>query len=559
MAGELEHIRPTDPTYGNLAARTSGICWCDVNGVQHNITAVYWSPTNNVNDRKLIWQLNNDVPYDDTCTAIITLNQDKTAWIVTIEKDGEIVTSSLSQITTWIYNGTGERVRPYTVNTNTIDLSQKPRGDYRVDLAQITSKAGGYFPSSGSISVPEHIYIGNLLAGSQNVAIEYVPTEDITVNSIEIFTSQTTSATSGRIKILYENGLFVGAINGNNEDSPTERYNLTGRPRTVSNVGVTLYTGKKYYIVFQDVLDTTYYPTYFQNETGNYKVYANTTDASQITIYPDAASLKAVIGHDENLNNTLRDEILKLTANEKYLWGGYPQQESNPKTPAMVSNGIYNRETLTGSYAGKKTTLAGIVATPNGDYCLIDVDNTGFTNEAVYRKTTNIPSYTEFNFNDYSSLSASDQLAIFVHELNDKTLFVASTSSWQSWVNVQGLDKLKSGYTSDIEVNNNVPVLRTTLPTNPVEKCYYYINGNAWTDWHATGLYVYENNTYTYINDGDGFKAHLDISQITDYFTVINFSSIISFVTQTSYAYTFAHTTLSTDKKFYLKINGKEV
>lgn len=398
-----------------------------------------------------------------------------------------------------------------------------------------------------------------LVAGTQNVAIEYIPTQDITVNSIEIFTSQTDAATSGRIKILHESGLYVGAIDGNTTDATTELYNLTGVPRSVSNVGVTLYAGKKYYIVFQDVLNTTYYPTYFQNETGNYKVYANTTGASQITIYPDAASLSAVIGHNENISNTLRDEILKLNANEKFLWGGYQQQESNPTKPAMVANGVYNRETLTGSYAGKKTTLSGIASTPKGDYCLIDVDNIGFTNEAVYRKTDNIPSYTEFNFDDYSSLSTSEQLAIFIHELNGKTLFVASATSWQSWVNVQGLDALKSGYTSDIEVNNNVPVLRTTLPTNPVEKCYYYMNGNAWTDWHATGIYVYENNTYTYINDGDGFKTHLDISQITDYFTVINFSTIISFVTQPSYDYTFAHTTISTDKKFYLKINGKEV
>lgn len=509
----------------------------------------------------LIWEKEGYVPYDDTCTAIITLNQDKTAWIVTIEKDGEDVTSSLSQITTWIYDKDGERVNPQRVYTNIIDLSQKPRGEYRVDLAQITSKAGGYFPGTGSISVPEHIYIGNLLAGSQNVAIEYEPDEDITVNSIEIFTSQTDSATSGLIKILYENGLYVGAIDGNNEDSITERYHLTGRPRTVSNVGITLYAGKKYYIVFQDSNNSTYYPAYFQNETGNYKVYANTTSASQITIYPDAISLKATIGHDENLNNTHRDEILNLNANEKFLWGGYPQQEVNPKKPAMVSYGVYNRETLTGSYAGKKTTLAGIASTPNGDYCLIDVDNTGFTNEAVYRKTENLPSFTEFNFDNYSSLSASNKLALFVHELNGKTVFVASTTAWQSYVNVQGLDTLKSGYTSDIEVNNNIPVLRTALPANPVEKCFYYIDGNAWTLWHATGLYVYENNNYTHVSsDADGFKtSYLVISQITDYFTVINFSTIISFVIQPSYDYTFTHTTISPDKKFYLKINGKEV
>lgn len=559
MAGELTHIIPTHPSDPNYrASKTRGITWCDANGVAHTITAVYWSPTNNVNDRKLIWQLSNDVPYDNTCTATITLSQDKTAWIVTVTKDGEDVTSSLSQITTWIYDKDGTRVNPQRVYTNIIDLSNKPRGDYRVDLAQITSKAGGYFPSTGSISVPEHIYIGQIVAGSQNVAIEYVPTEDITVNSIEIFTSQTTSSTSGLIKILYENGLFVGAIDGNNEDAITERYHLTGRPRTVSNVGVSLYAGKKYYIVFQDSNNSTYYPTYFQNETGNYKVYANTTAASQITIYPDAISLKATIGHDENLNNSLRDAILNLNANEKFLWGGYPQQEINPKTPAMVTNGVYNRETLTGSYSGKKTTLAGIASTPKNDYCLIDVNDTGFTNESVYRKTTDIPSYTEFNFDSYTSLSQDEKQIMYIASLNNKTLFVTSTHSWVDYYDIRGLNKFKTGYTSDIEIVNNVPTARTTEPDNPTNKCFYYLN----TSTHSSGLYLYENSTYTafhWWDTGSVFSNYIEISQLISYFTVINFSTIISFVVQPSYDYTFAHTTLSTDKKFYLKINGKEV
>lgn len=56
MAGELEHIRPTDPSYGNLASRTRNINFVDANGVLRSITHVYWSPTNDPNDRKLIWQ-----------------------------------------------------------------------------------------------------------------------------------------------------------------------------------------------------------------------------------------------------------------------------------------------------------------------------------------------------------------------------------------------------------------------------------------------------------------------------------------------------------------------
>lgn len=56
MAGELEHIRPTDPSYGNPASRTRNINFVDANGVARSITHVYWSPTNNSNDVKLIWQ-----------------------------------------------------------------------------------------------------------------------------------------------------------------------------------------------------------------------------------------------------------------------------------------------------------------------------------------------------------------------------------------------------------------------------------------------------------------------------------------------------------------------
>lgn len=55
MAGELEHIRPTHPSQPYPAARTRNIIWCDAAGNAHSIKAVYWSPSNNANDLKLIW------------------------------------------------------------------------------------------------------------------------------------------------------------------------------------------------------------------------------------------------------------------------------------------------------------------------------------------------------------------------------------------------------------------------------------------------------------------------------------------------------------------------
>lgn len=68
MAGELEHIRPTDPSYGNLASRTRNINFVDANGVLRSITHVYWSPTNDPNDRKLIWQRDHSPTQEDFTT-----------------------------------------------------------------------------------------------------------------------------------------------------------------------------------------------------------------------------------------------------------------------------------------------------------------------------------------------------------------------------------------------------------------------------------------------------------------------------------------------------------
>ena len=447
----------------------------------------------------LVWEKSSDVPYDNTCTATITLSQDKTTWIVTITKDGEDVTGSLSQITTWIYDGKGERVRPFTVNTNTIDLSQKPRGDYRVDLAQITSKAGGYFPSTGVISVPEHIYIGNLVAGSQNVAIEYVPTEDITVNSIEIFTSQTTSATTGRIKILHESGLYVGAIDGNTQDASTERYNLTGRPRSVSNVGVTLYAGKKYYIVFQNSNNSTYYPTYFQNETGNYKVYANASEAGNINV-ADLSALGNFIGSIGSTAVTTeeKEQILNLNTGDSFIFTGYDTTSWNPP---LYRSHFYKRKLKTYSYSK-----------------IIDITS----GEPMFR------------------------LAKLFAGLNGSNISALQKGDIQDYFNHSGdLVKMKSGWTSYITSDSSGnPVSLSERPSSPSKGIYYIANevqvydGSSWSaPWHD-----YVGVPDNYIDYPDWWNADFEDMNV-NYTVDGNFNGI----------------TLSTDKKFYLKINGKEV
>ena len=474
------------------------------------VAAVYYG-------NQKIWPVNSYVPYDDTCTATITLSQDKTAWIVTITKNSEDVTSSLRQMITWIYNGKGERVNPQYAYSDTIDLSQFPRGDYRLDLSRITSKAGGYFPGSGSISAPDHIYIGQIVAGSQNVAIELDltnETSDLTVNSIEIFTSQTTSATSGRIKILHESGLYVGAIDGNTQDASTERYNLTGRPRSVSNVGVTLSAGKKYYIVFQNSTNETYYPTYFQNETGNYKVYANTSMATSINVGDLSVLGNFLGGLFPNRHPTKDDKVylLSLNTNDSFVYLGYDNSDWNP---ALVGNHFYRRKSKTYN----------------------NVTNVSITSGDDHYKAAklfgNIKKYTTILQNGHLTNGGDYDGSIA---------------------------EIATGYTSYIDVDvNNEPITLTSLPSNPQDSGLYYIEASVLPGGRRNFDYefvVYKNNSWDRV--GDYYMSHAQISSYINYpdwwnkdFEDMNLNYTVDG--------NFNAITLSTDKKFYLKINGKEV
>ena len=513
----------------------------------------------------LVWEKSSDVPYDDTCTATITLSQDKTSWIVTITKNGEDVTSSLSQITTWIYDGKGERVRPFTVNTNTIDLSQKPRGDYRVDLAQITSKAGGYFPGTGSISVPEHIYIGQLVAGSQNVAIEYVPTEDITVNSIEIFTSQTTSATTGRIKILHESGLYVGAIDGNTTDSSTEKYGLTGVPRSVSNVGVTLYAGEKYYLVFQDGNASLYYPAYFQNENGNY--IANFVDNAQAsTLYP-FQNITAIKDYLPSGGGAAQEadlqSILKLDTNELFLWNG--------------NNLVVNQTVIIhDDYLGKKLTAKVTdppITTSDADIWNYSAQQIfirhGYgsdVTERIWKKketTSNDGSFSTTTSN--GTISSGEILLALKNGTSSYSKILADTpihhggDPWWSYVGTNM--SLKSGY--KVGLTDLTPL--TTVPQNPEDKTFYYFaqsiaesTVSTWSDC----IVVYENNTWkalTPYQSTDNFKEYLNSQSLDSKIEQISLTTLVQEDQRVSCNSSIKSATISTDKKFYLKINGKEV
>lgn len=166
----------------------------------------------------LIWEKEGYVPYDATCSIIITGDNTTQKFSVQVMKNGEDVTSSLDHFNGWAYivNDVLPAYRlfvhniPYsTVITNPTEISitdlingcktvesitdsryDDTKGEYHIDANLITSKAGGSFPSSGSISC------------QNNIVVPYTLTEDTSTNDVWMVVSQNTSNTPIEIKTL---------------------------------------------------------------------------------------------------------------------------------------------------------------------------------------------------------------------------------------------------------------------------------------------------------------------------------------------------------------------
>ncbi len=166
----------------------------------------------------LIWEKEGYVPYDATCSIIITGDDTTQKFSVQVMKNGEDVTSSLDHFNGWAYivndvlpsyrlfvhnipystliaNGTEFSITELinackTTESITDSRYDDTKGEYHIDANQITSKAGGSFPESGTISC------------ENNIEVPYTLTEDTSTNDIWMVVSQNTSNTPVEIKTI---------------------------------------------------------------------------------------------------------------------------------------------------------------------------------------------------------------------------------------------------------------------------------------------------------------------------------------------------------------------
>lgn len=175
----------------------------------------------------LVWEKEGGyVPYDSTCSIIITGDDTTQKFTVQILKNGEDVTSSLDHFTglAYIVNDVlpsyclFEHIIPYDTViasgkefsiTELINACKADEGitdsryddtksEYHIDASQITSKAGGSFPDSGVISC------------QNNIVVPYTLTEDTSTHDIWMVVSQNTSDTPIEIKTIQVATTYTG-------------------------------------------------------------------------------------------------------------------------------------------------------------------------------------------------------------------------------------------------------------------------------------------------------------------------------------------------------------
>lgn len=396
-----------------------------------------------------------------------------------------------------------------------------------------------------------------LIAGTQSVAIQYIPTTNISVSDIGIFTTSNDS-TPAKIKIFHESGLCVAAIDGDTRTVNQELYSLTGTKRDGSIQSTLLYAGQKYFVVYY-VWGV--YPAYYQNgesqSIGN-KIYENNTAASQTTIYDiseNAQVLKPSMFRGV-LNNS--EGIFGLSENSWFVWMGSTQT-------GMTQGQIYRRTAV-----GSGWTFSGIVGDPTEHHTITSDDLTaiiakpphgdfiwyvdgvsGMNRGEIWGKPNNWVTPTLV---DFSSISGEqEKTALVFYNLSSTSAVMVSKGDF--WYNnyIGSTFKLKNGYSS--AVSSLTPL--SSKPAQAVEKTIYYLSQSASGDWQDA-IFVYENGNYTKIEQSN-LWSYLDNNGLSVTLEKIgNNSDLLEAVSNTKGDETFLNANTD-NRKYYLKINGNEV
>lgn len=415
-----------------------------------------------------------------------------------------------------------------------------------------------------------------LVAGTTNVAIEFIPKADTVLSSVSIFaTGNNPSQTSVKVYVVHESGLCVSKGSGDTV-SQMSLYGLSGYKHTINLLNNSkLFAGEKYYIIYQSNSESDFYPAYFQDKNGNYKDSVtveswgdpNISDYYQIET-GNTATFAGVLMSSQG--------IFSLPANKWFAWGDgegvglskyrmYRRTNVGSEYQFVGVIGIPNHTTTFG--ASQAQDLLDKPA--NGDfiwYCKTDGSpGIGLTYGDIYTKYTSSGTiYSNANTKavDVDDGSGNREIAIanILYGLSQKSIVLTGGGDYYYHRLGGYIVTLKSSYTN--KVTSSTPL--SSLPSNPQSNEIYYLS-NSISSINTTGAYVY-NGSWTLLNF-DNYTTYLSTTDIgsvltrvgsnSDFLEEIRINNNTVDVTQVLKGC--FDTSVSTNKKFYLEINGVEV
>lgn len=400
-------------------------------------------------------------------------------------------------------------------------------------------------------------FVKQLVAGTQFVSFEFIPTEDITIDHIGIFTADTYTGTTVNFAIYHESGLVVAKTNADTASSTEEKYGLTGQRRVVTVNGV-LKRGLKYYIQYTDTNGNTVHPAYFQNsqssitgETGKYKVFTYGQVQNK-----SVADLSNANEYKGGINSTVG--IFNMAQGDFFLWNG---------DYSMTPGHIYMRSSV-----GAGTPFAGVIGNPTSPTTITSQDilsliakpnATAFiwyvsqypnmATGSIWKKENDFATNT-VDFTGYDSGPGEMGHLLYTLNQTNNEPVICTGGSYMWGVSIGRTFSLKSPYEN--MVTSETPI--SELPSNPVEYGIYYTN--QYNYLHCA-CWDYINGQWTWVTDNGQINAHFKITELSDELTYIGINSdLISTEWNSDYiSEGLRSASVEQDtKKFYLEINGDE-
>ena len=174
--------------------------------------------------------------------------------------------------------------------------------------------------------------------------------------------------------------------------------------------------------------------------------------------------------------------------------------------------------------------------------------------QRIYKKTADAVSGTIGHLNPTGS--EDKYLASILLTLkNGPAVLETDPSYW--FLNshpIGSLFKLKDGYS--VGFSSDTP--STSYPSDPQENTFYYLNISSGLPGNPPSVYLYKNNTYTFVNKwgGGDVSNYLDITNPDNIAENVLLSTHIQEGTPFTREASLANATLQTTRKYYLKING---